>query len=76
MMLIDTGADKPITAQEWRLLKAFRTVSNDGRRFVLEMAEGEVRITGKRERPVLSLVQGGPQAVPIRKRRRDRALAP
>jgi len=43
MMLIDTGADKPITTQDWRLLKAFRAVNNEGRRFVLDIAEGEVR---------------------------------
>lgn len=61
---------------ENRILQAFRAMNDEGRQYVLKVAENEVQMSGARKRPLLTLIQGGPQATPIRKRRRDRASAP
>lgn len=75
MRCIDTAAG-PITSQEQQMLQMFRSMNDDGKRYVMVVADNEVRMSTRHKRPVLTLIHGGPQAVPIRKRRRDRAPAP
>lgn len=74
--LTELAAAVVMNDREQLMLRLFQSIDDESQDFILHAAKSCAEAFPRHKRPVLKLIHGGPRAVPIRKRRADRAPAP